>query len=55
MASVKVVNGSNTKVVSCSCSHEYQDSKYGKGKRLANAAGGKGGSGYRCTVCAKSH
>jgi len=32
----------------CSCAHEYQDSKYGKGKRVKNLC--KDGK-HRCTVC----
>lgn len=36
-----------TKVIQCSCSHDYQDRRYGKGKRLAN----KTQTGWRCTVC----
>ena len=31
----------------CSCSHEYQDKKYGKGNRVHNP----GAKGYKCTVC----
>lgn len=42
-----------TRIVSCSCSHEYQDSVYGKGKRVANAAPKQDGD--RCTVCGKVH
>jgi len=35
------------KVIKCSCKHEYQDKKYGKGNRMANACD----KGHRCTVC----
>ena len=41
------------KIMKCSCKHEFQDEKYGKGNRIFNPAG-KGsdqGKGYRCTVC----
>lgn len=41
------------KVMKCSCKHEFQDNKYGKGMRVFNPAG-KGsdqGSSYICTVC----
>lgn len=41
------------KVMKCSCKHEFQDEKYGKGMRVFNPTG-KGsdqGSGYICTVC----
>lgn len=36
-------------VHSCSCSHEFQDKKYGRGQRLHNEAGKD--SKLRCTVC----
>ncbi len=38
------------RVMDCSCPHEFQDSRYGKGKRLHNPH--KGGK-YGCTVCGK--
>jgi hypothetical protein len=37
----------------CTCSHSYQDKKYGKGIRVCNATE-KGNAvlvTYRCTVC----
>lgn len=34
-------------IANCTCSHEYQDKLYGKGKRVFNA----GKAVYRCTVC----
>lgn len=34
-------------VFNCSCSHEFQDKTYGKGRRVFNM----GKTGYRCTVC----
>jgi len=37
----------NTKVIKCTCRHEFQDTKYGKGKRVHN----KTKKGWRCTVC----
>lgn len=40
----------STKIVACSCKHEFQDSKYGKGKRVHNACN----SGWSCTVCSNS-
>ncbi len=42
-------------IIHCNCQHEYQDQKYGKGKRVANKCKtGKSGDGlYRCTVCSK--
>lgn len=42
-----------SKVMKCSCKHEYQDSVYGPGMRLFNPTGKTGDSGYRCTVCGK--
>jgi hypothetical protein len=38
-----------TKILSCNCKHEYQDKKYGQGKRVHNEMKDK--KGYRCTVC----
>ena len=44
--------GNQIKIVSCDCKHDYQDKKYGKGKRVANPLKG---DGHRCTVCSKKH
>jgi len=37
----------------CTCIHEYQDEKYGTGKRVHNALASNSGHPrqYRCTVC----
>jgi len=36
----------------CTCKHEYQDKKHGKGVRVMNKAASKTGSTLlRCTVC----
>jgi len=44
----------NTKIKECICSHEYQDHKYGKNKRVMNSCKSKDGKiNYRCTVCGK--
>ncbi len=40
-----------TKIKNCDCIHEFQDKKYGKGKRVHNACVKSGE--YRCTVCQK--
>ena len=42
-------------VKSCTCKHDYQDKKYGKGKRVANPTTRSIGNKtiYRCTVCKK--
>lgn len=37
------------KIYPCSCSHSYQDKKYGEGKRVWNP----GPSKWRCSVCGK--
>lgn len=43
-------------VKTCTCSSDYQDKVYGKGKRLCNmTTKGKGNPTYRCTVCNKEH
>jgi len=39
----------DTKIITCSCHHDYQDEKYGKGRRLYNPC--KDGKAHRCTVC----
>ncbi len=36
---------------SCHCESAYQDKKYGKGMRVHNTGGSKGGSKVTCTVC----
>ena len=41
-------------IKSCTCKHEYQDKKYGKGKRVFNKMDkqiGPGNHYYKCTVC----
>ena len=46
--------GSNTMVLTCTCTSSFQDSVYGANKRVANKKGGKSvNSTYRCTVCRK--
>ena len=42
-----------TAIVHCKCDHEFQDRKYGKGKRVANATqkGNDNNVEVRCTVC----
>ena len=41
-----------TKVIECTCKHEFQDRAYGKGMRIHNFAPKAGGQGmWRCTVC----
>lgn len=42
-----------TIVLSCTCTHEFQDDTYGMGKRLHNLSGAKGSKKARCTVCSK--
>lgn len=40
-----------TKILTCTCEHPFQDSKYGKNKRVFNYAEKK--EAWRCTVCKK--
>lgn len=50
----KSVKNETTKVLPCSCSHEYQDKQYGKSNRLHNwAKNHPKGGGWVCTVCGK--
>lgn len=39
------------KVLVCTCRNVFQDARYGDGRRLHNARGGKYEGQYRCTVC----
>lgn len=38
-------------ILGCDCSHAFQETRYGHGKRLHNRAGK--GAKARCTVCGK--
>lgn len=42
-------------ILGCTCSHKYQDEKYGKGKRVHNPKKktADGTTRYCCTVCTK--
>ena len=40
-----------SKIMRCTCTHEFQDATYGKGMRVMNPI--KDGTGYRCSVCGK--
>ena len=44
-----------TKILQCTCKHEYQDQQYGLNKRVHNPCPGKSANEivYRCTVCSK--
>lgn len=42
---------SGTKVIQCSCSHDFQDSRYGNNLRVHNACKNGSNISYRCTVC----
>ena len=44
-----VRNASGTVVKFCSCKSDFQDKRYGKGKRLHNVTT----KGFRCTVCGR--
>ena len=41
-----------TKIMQCTCEHEYQDGKYGKQMRVHNGSGKKDNQ-WKCTVCGK--
>jgi len=47
----------DSRVMSCSCEHAWQDRRYGKGKRVHNATKKLVGmtQQYRCTVCGEMH
>jgi len=51
--STSKATASPMKIIDCNCKHEYQDRKYGKGKRAANPCNNKSKTGvaHRCTVC----
>lgn len=40
-------------IITCTCSHDYQDKVYGKGRRVANKMKGvsKDSKKARCTSC----
>jgi len=38
-------------ILKCDCYHEYQDRRYGQGKRVHNACQPGEPRAYRCTVC----
>jgi hypothetical protein len=42
-----------TKIITCDCIHEIQDSIYGKGNRVHNKGGAKNTVKWKCTVCNK--
>lgn len=43
-----------TKEMQCTCKHDFQDQKYGKGIRLFNERmAGTKTNGWRCTVCGR--
>jgi len=46
-----------TAKVNCKCAHEFQDERYGKGVRVANATQKKNEkqTEVRCTVCKAIH
>lgn len=53
MATTQCPEPNRTKLLLCSCQHEYQDEMYGKKVRVhnwADFAHNKSG-GWRCTVC----
>jgi len=44
-------------IIKCTCTHNFQDKKYGKGMRVCNVLAKTLGKTpeYRCTVCEKIH
>ena len=42
-----------SKILTCTCEHEYQDKIYGKNKRVHNQTKKQDGKVWRCTVCSK--
>lgn len=49
---------SETKIIQCVCSHQFQDERYGKGNRVMNPKAKKSKddkTAYRCTVCGRDH
>ena len=51
--SVMSVTKQPAKVMKCSCTHEYQDKKYGPYFRVHNPFKRNDRVAYRCTVCGK--
>ena len=47
-AQTKDHTAKDTRIMACSCRHEYQDRRYGQGQRVHNPR--KEGK-YACTVC----
>ena len=45
-----------TKIIKCTCKHDYQDEKYGKGNRVHNSTSKTETlKEYRCTVCGNTN
>lgn len=43
-----------TKILVCTCEHEYQDKRYGKKKRVCTPMKIIGGTQqFRCTICSR--
>lgn len=42
-----------SKIRSCNCNHEFQDSRYGLGLRVHTVGGKANSPTFRCTVCGK--
>lgn len=46
----------NTKIIKCSCNHEFQDKEYGEKMRVHNLRDQKSHKGEAvCTVCGKTN
>ena len=46
-------NNKMTKIMQCTCKHEFQDEKYGKNRRVFNKTEKTPGEVWRCTICGK--
>lgn len=42
-----------SEIKNCDCKSDYQDKKYGQGKRVHNIGKKGGNKSAKCTVCAK--
>ena len=45
---------SESKIMACTCTHSFQDFRYGAGKRIMNKTASDTPT-WRCTVCAIDH
>ena len=48
----RIIIMSGTRIITCACASEFQDTRYGQGRRVANV--NEGGVAH-CAVCGKEH